>query len=905
MFSDFLEDLRRPDIKEKPWMGDVELILGTTENITQAIDECIASEFYGCDIETTGLDSRVFGGRTVDSIVGIGIAPTEEKAYYFPVGHKVGAEHNIPWSILGMEFARLFHHEVKANPVFHNASFDLEFLDHNGFFNLGAKRFNNGKLWEDSIILAYLLNPREKGGRGLKALSKKLCGMEMIELNELIPDSKVKDYSTLDPSWRPSVLYAGADPLCTLRVFNILYKEYTETPHQTLSIYNLEKSCLVSVRWMHRCRVHIDVKKTESFIKEGHGLWWDSLLKVYSGAKDILGRDITPNFLKIMKGELKGEWEFEPLKLEEGYSYKTCLDEARKEAKRLYPDPVQTISKVVNLVGKEGTEKIEFPMVYDIMSPQKLGLLFRELNIPNLVLSEKSGQVKTGAEILDEVIDKSSEDFPFMEKMKKLRNFSRALGQYLIPFLEDRGRDGTLKPSFKQFSADTGRFSCKTTKKPWVTKDGGCRVPFQGIPATYDSSKPRIINKMRSCIDVRNSENWLVAIDYAGVELRLVTNLSKEPKWIKAFYQCSECGQEIDQEIDEKNLPKPTPPFCTNCGSDKIGDLHSITAVAFYGEGAKKDPRWKVFRGNGKQCNFSLCYGGTGRAVQRSIKGCSAKEGEEKYKKFTTTYTTLTRWWSQQQRFGKKHQFVSTAFGRVQPLPEIKSEDYRRKSKDERKAVNGPIQGTSADITKLAMALIYKAVEKKGWFSKLSMILTVHDEIVFEIHSSILEEAIEMISEIMVRNKAIANQNWIVPLLVDVEIGKQWDVPYDLNDIKTRSAGEKILKSYTCEDCGKSGKIKEEEICKDCQSSHIKYKYSEEERTKTQQEVDELYAIFKEVKEVKEDKEDKEEIDSEEVRYELEKLTKEEASNLVVWLNKNKNKNTSIFYEGRNINALL
>jgi len=913
MFADFLEEIRRPEIKPKDWMKDVELILGTTENISQAIDECIASDYYGCDIETTGLDNRVYGGRTVDSIVGIGIAPNEEKAYYFPVGHRVGDSNNIPWSVLGREFGRLFSTEVKANPVFHNANFDLEFLDYNGFFDIGSKRFNDGKKWEDTLILTYLLNPREKGGRGLKALSKNLCGMEMIELNELIPDSKVKDYSTLDPSWPPSVLYAAADPLCTLRVFNILYKKYQEAPEHTNSMYNLEKSCAVSVRWMHRCRVHVDAVRTKEFVLEGHQEWWDSLLEVYSGAKDILGRDISPSFLKLMKGELKGENHFKTDKIKEGVFYKTILDEARKEARRLYPDPNQTLEKNVNIVGKEGTEKIEFPLVYDIMSPQQLGLLFRELNIPNLQISEKSGQVKTGADVLDEVIEKSYKDFPFMAKMKRLRNISRALNQYLIPFLEDVGRDGTLKPSFKQFSADTGRFSCKTTKDPQKTKDGGCRVPFQGIPSSYDSSKPRIVNQMRSCIDVRDRENWLVAIDYAGVELRLVTNLSTEPKWIKAFYQCSECEHELPQQITEENLPIETPPFCPKCGSDKIGDLHTITAVAFYGENAKKDPRWKALRGHGKRCNFALSYGGTGKAVQRSIEGCTAEEGEEKFRKFTTTYRTLTGWWSHQHKVGRKQGYVKTAFGRVQPLPEINSEDFRKKSKDERKAVNGPIQGTSADITKLAMSLIYKAVQQRNWFDKLHMILTVHDEIVFEIHGSILEEAIEIISKIMARNKAIANQNWPVPLLVDVELGKRWDVPYDVKDIKERTAGEKILKTYKCSDCKETGKIKttiSETVCHECGSSNIDYKYSAEERLLTQNEVDELYSIFKESKkeephsedmttEVAPTKETKAE------RYEIKELTKKEAESLALWLNENKNKKTEVFFEGRNINTLL
>ena len=110
--------------------------------------------------------------------------------------------------------------------------------------------------------------------------------------------------------------------------------------------------------------------------------------------------------------------------------------------------------------------------------------------------------------------------------------------------------------------------------------------------------------------------------------------------------------------------------------SDKIGDLHTGTAVAFYGEGAKQRDDWKVLRGNGKACNFALCYGGTGKAVQRSI-GCGAKEGDEKYKVFTKTYSGLIGWWKRQHEFARANGYVKTAMGRVQPLPDIKSDEFR------------------------------------------------------------------------------------------------------------------------------------------------------------------------------------------------------------------------------------
>ena len=125
----------------------------------------------------------------------------------------------------------------------------------------------------------------------------------------------------------------------------------------------------------------------------------------------------------------------------------------------------------------------------------------------------------------------------------------------MIPFVEDVGQDGTLKPKFDQMSADTGRFSCKTNKQPWKVRDGGCRVPFQGIPDIRQELKPDCIRLMRDCISVRDKDYWLAAVDYAGVELRLVTNLSREPKWINAFFSCSDCGKTYEMKEGEDGFP--------------------------------------------------------------------------------------------------------------------------------------------------------------------------------------------------------------------------------------------------------------------------------------------------------------------------------------------------------------
>lgn len=910
MFADMLESLRRPNIKPKLWMEECELILGTRENLDQCIDECIASKAYGLDLETTGLDNRVFNGRTRDTIVGVCLSAHKDKGYYFPVGHQEGVEHNIPWRLMYPALERLLDISVEAQPIFHNAGFDQEFLEFNEYKSgLGEERWDSCK-WHDTYVLQYLMNPREKGGRGLKNLTNVHLEREMIELSDLMPDAEDKNYSKLDVSWEPCVWYAASDAMCTLGLWEVLFKKYTEAPEHSKSIYALEKMCLLSTRWMHRNRVYIDRKTALKYSQQGQKLWFDSLLEVYAGAKEILGRDITPNFVRILKGSIKGDNKFNHMEVE-GMSYKTRVDEARKEAIRSHPDQKGIVTKAVKILGKKaGTEEVEFPLTYDILSAQKLGLLFRELSVPGLKASEKSGQVVTSKDVLEDVIKTSAEDFPFMAKVKTFRELGKAMGQYLIPFVEDVGPDGTLKPKFDQFAADTGRFSCKTNSKPWKVKDGGCRVPFQGIPATYDPNKPEAIAKMRSCVSPRDDDWWLAAIDYAGVELRLVTNLSLEPKWIKAFFQCSECGNEFPQEIQEDGFAPAPPSICPTCGSDKIGDLHTITAVAFYGEGAKKRDDWKKLRGHGKRCNFALSYGGTGKAVQRSIDDCTAQEGEEKYKLFTKTYSSLTAWWAKQHQYGRKKGYVKTGMGRIQPLPDINSDDFRFKSKDERKAVNGPVQGTSADITKLAMSLIYKEVKKRGWQDKLKMILTVHDEIVFEIHKSILKESIDSICHLMTKNDIIKRLGWAVPLLVDVELGKDWTVPFDLKDVHLGEAGDSIIHSkYRCQDCDeKTPRDPKPSICMHCGSSNIKTEYTDDFVEKIKKQAALLYSDYG----INPDDLIKEEVkqavivqpQSQNPVFVVEQLTEDIAKELSDWI-KTQEGLYDVMYEGRKINTLL
>ncbi len=806
---DVVDDSRDSALPRYTWMAEKHFVLVTPDTLKACIDACLASPegLVSIDLETSGLDNRVINERTKDFIVGICLSPDGLTGYYLPVRHfelddfmgtKEPHEANLPWSDLEREFRRLIDAiEDVDNPlmaVFHNGKFDQEFLQHPGDcepFGL----WETHKTWHDTLILAYLRNSRARV-RGLKALSEADpeanpissstggpgLGLKMWELKEVFKECKGDDYhgpldfSLLDPTDEVPLIYAGSDAICTWLLCKLLLPSVVgkSAEYDQTLIYAIERSCVTATRWMERNRIPTNQKTVMELIRLGQQEWFDSIMEVYEAANGMLGRDVMPGYYKVLRDSFVSD--------DRGNLLYQQLDQAKKNADRLYPSGKGQIQSN----GKN------WPGIYDVNAPMQLGVMFDEMQVPGLVRTEKSGQVKTSKDVLEQVIQEAESRFPFMSKIRRFREVSKALSNYLIPLLTQCDpNDHRIRIQFNAHKVDTGRFSTPASKK---LIEGYPQMNLQSIPSTYDPRRPECMGRIRECVEAEE-DFFIVAIDFAGEELRIVTNLSREPLWLTEFFRCSTCSRSFSRG-DGNSTPEPPPPRCPNCGSDKIGDLHTLTAITIYGEDAPNSPEWKRMRGDGKGTNFALCYGGGGNAVMRAT-GCDKNEGWRIKSQFDGKYKGLQGWWGTQHKYARQHGFIVTAFGRKYPVPDITHADGGFRSKAERNSVNGPIQGCGADMIKIAMAVIYKRFRELGWLTKARLIASMHDELVFEIHKSIVREAIEEAQQLMCHNGFITSKRWAVPFTSDVELGHTWDVPWDLTAMKcgeVRFYGEKKIK---------------------------------------------------------------------------------------------------------------
>ena len=378
---------------------------------------------------------------------------------------------------------------------------------------------------------------------------------------------------------------------------------------------------------------------------------------------------------------------------------------------------VDFLSSMSNQLTKliEETEKKIFSIAgetFNIASPKQLGvILFDKLKIDENPKKTKSGQYSTGEEILiklskkNKIVDLILE---FREYKKLLSTYIKALPEMVSPL------DGLIHTDYAQAVTATGRLS---SNKP----------NLQNIPIRTSLGR-----ETRSAFVSRNDGDLILAADYSQIELRIIAAFSGDPEMISAFK-------------NEK-------------------DIHSTTASKVFN--VPIDAVTADMRRRAKEVNFGIIYGISPFGLSQNL-DIPRSEAKEIIDSYFSEFSLVKEYMDNSIKTAKEKKYVETILGRRRYLRDIDSRNFTLRGFAERNAINSPIQGSAADIIKLAMIKISDWMKTRDLKSK--MIMQVHDELVFDVNKLEREELEENIKSIMENVIKIE-----VPLTVDIGIGKTW-----------------------------------------------------------------------------------------------------------------------------------
>lgn len=705
-------------------------LVSSIDELTKLLD--YTQEEYGLDTETTGLNTRIC------DLVGISFAWAPDEAAYVPVGHKLGD--NLPLKLVTEVFRR--HDELhKRKAIFWNAKYDRNVLQRNtGWI---PTRF------EDAIELVYLENPDRKE-KSLKIVSKEELGVEMEKFMDLFSPEEIKSGALNIANKLPSRCrnYACADADYTLQI----YKRKA------------------TVREYNDFHVKIDTKLVDIVRKMEHngGL--------------LINRQYVQEQVDTL----------------------TARGEALKE----------------QIFRQLGTS-------FELRSPKQLGIaLFERGAIPSPGMTKgKSPIHKTDAETLE----KMTKQFPVIELIISYKKCQKALDSYFRKLLDLDDLQIPVRFNFYMYGAPTFRFSApggnplkdgacginiqavsngeardvfgvdlksltredkekdylsdvedeemlferdvvemedeiwastnKITDLPWILHQqdddqhliclreickacpAGCQS--KGVDTTRRIQKgAKMIPSVRQAF--RAPDGWtMLSFDYDRQELVIGANMSQEPRWLQALQR----GE----------------------------DLHASTASAAFGvpitdflKMPKEEQKQK--RSIGKTLNFATFYGATAYTLANKA-DISTNQAEILFNSFVANHPVLFSWMNKVHVSSRKLGYTSTYFGRRRSLKHLYDRPERHWQQfADRSAVNTAVQGTAAEITRIAMVKVNRAIEDAGLQKSIKMVMTLHDELSFLVKDGYLEQAYVLIK----KNMEFNVKSWQVQLSVSGKVGAVW-----------------------------------------------------------------------------------------------------------------------------------
>ena len=346
---------------------------------------------------------------------------------------------------------------------------------------------------------------------------------------------------------------------------------------------------------------------------------------------------------------------------------------------------------------------------FNLNSPKQLGaILFEKLGLPPPKKTPKAKHFSTGVEVLQRLAG----EHEIAERVIEYREQTKLKNTYLdaLPGLVDPG-SGRIHTSYNQMVAATGRLSSSNPN-------------LQNIPIKTDLGR-----EIRRAF-VAEEGYRLLAADYSQIELRVMAHLSEDPVLVDAFRQ----GE----------------------------DIHERTAAEVLGESTDLSSRER--RRYAKIINFGILYGVSAFGLARNLE-IGRWEAKRLIDEYFQRYQGIKRWSESTLAEAYETGYVRTLFGRIRQIPELKSKNWNLRR--ERTAINAPIQGTAADLIKMAMVSTHRSLSRRGLSSRL--ILQVHDELVVEVLEAEMDEVRELVREKM---EEVASLQ--VPLKVDMAVGRSW-----------------------------------------------------------------------------------------------------------------------------------
>ncbi len=350
---------------------------------------------------------------------------------------------------------------------------------------------------------------------------------------------------------------------------------------------------------------------------------------------------------------------------------------------------------------------------FNIASPKQVGeVLFDKMKIPYRWRKTNSGQYSTDVEKLNEL----AFDNEIVDKILSFRKYSKLKSTYVdaLPLMIN-AKTGRVHSNFNQARAATGRLSSENPN-------------LQNIPIKDEAGR-----EIRKAFIPRDEDHILLAADYSQIELRLIAEISKDDFMLEAF----------------------------NAGRD----FHKATAAKVYN--VDFDDVTPEQRRNAKTVNFSIIYGAGATNLSRQL-GIKRTEAKDLIDNYFKQFQGLQAYMNDTIEYARENGYVKTLVGRKRILRDINSRNGLARSNAERMAINTPIQGSAADMIKLAMIKIHDVL-KDGKF-KSKMIMQVHDELVFDVYKLELED----IKALVIEHMKNALPELSVPIVVEVGIGQNW-----------------------------------------------------------------------------------------------------------------------------------